>query len=251
MSAAAVRLATRIREGENVSLLFVKMPCPAEIELAGYAGFDGVVIDTEHGPSSGTELEHHMRAADAADIPTLVRVGSAEPAEIQRALDAGAIGVMAPHVASAAAAAAIVAAAHYPPAGNRGLALTTRAGLYATRDVQMHLRHASATLVIVQIEDGEAVPKASAILSVDGVDAVLIGSTDLSAALGHAGDAEHPEVTRTIARIAATARSVGVPVAEVASVPEDIARLRERGTTIAVFVATLLVRDAFRAAVDR
>lgn len=245
MSASAPPLAARIRARELIRLLIVKMPCPAEIELASYAGFDGVVIDTEHGPSSGPELEHHMRAADAAGIPVLVRVGSLAPADIQQSLDAGASGVVVPHVTSDADAAAVVAAAHYPPRGNRGLALTTRAGRYATTHIQTHLRDADETQVIVQIEDSSALGQVDAILAVDGVNAVMIGSLDLSASLGRAGQVGHTEVTAAAAHIASAARRAGLPVAEVVSAPIDTEALRERGATILVFVATLLVRDAF------
>jgi 4-hydroxy-2-oxoheptanedioate aldolase len=248
MTAPGLRLAKDVRAGNRVRLLIVKMPCPAEIELAGHVGFDAVVIDTEHGPAPGAELDHHLRAADAAGIPALVRIGAADPAEIQRALDAGAAGVVAPRVATAAAAGAVVTAAHYPPAGERGLALTTRAGRYATADMQTHLESARATLVIVQIEDGDAAGQADEILSVDGVDAVLIGATDLSAALGHPGDSQHPEVRDAIAMITTSAGRAGVPVAEIASTPDDLERLHGNGTPIAVFVATLLMREAFRAA---
>lgn len=240
-------MASAVRHGADIRLVIVKMPCPAEIELAGHAGFDGVVIDTEHGPSSGSELEHHIRAADSVGLPALVRIGAGDPSEIQGALDAGAAGIVVPRVASAAAAASIVAAAHYPPTGNRGLALTTRVGRYGTVDIQTHLSNASDTIVIVQIEDGEGVAQAHKILSLEGVDAVLIGATDLSAALGCPGEVG-PKVAEAVRQIVVAAQRASVRVAEIAATPGDLDRLKERGTTIAVFVATVLIRDAFRAA---
>ena len=242
MTTRPLALAGRLRAGERLRLLFVKMPCPAEIELAGAAGFDGVIVDTEHGTADG--LEHHLRAADAAGIPALVRVPAADPGPILRALDAGAAGIVVAHATDTGVAEAAVAAAHYPPRGRRGLALTTRAGRYGTTSLGEHLeRAAEETLVVVQIEDAEAVPRSDEILAVDGVDAVLIGVTDLSASLGHPTDAEHPAVTGAVSTITAAAAARGVPVAMVAGSGGVDNRAQ-----LAVFVSTLLIRDAFRSA---
>lgn len=244
----APSLAERVRGGAPLRMLLVKMPSPAEVELAGHLGFDAVIIDTEHGPSSGGELEHHLRAADAAGIAALVRVAGADEAAIQSALDGGASGVVVPRVTDPAIAARMVASAHYPPRGRRGLALTTRAGRYATADMGAHLERAADTLVVVQIEDGEGVEEAEAILAVGGMDAVLIGATDLSASLGHALRPDHAEVVGAVALVTAAAERAGVTVAAVAPSAGAADALRELGTAIVVFVSTLLVRDALRAA---
>ena len=242
-------LAERLRGRRQLRLVFSKMPAPAEIEAAGYAGFDGVIIDTEHGPAAAAELEHHLRAADAVGLAALVRVPSAEPGAILAALDAGATGVIVPHITDPEGARAVVAAAHYPPSGQRGLALTTRAGRYGTAAIDEHLRRAAReTLVIVQLEDAEAVPRAAEILAVDGVDAVLIGSTDLSISLGHPGDPDHPEVLAAIDAICEAAAAATVPVAAVVGTPAQAAAWFERGGQVAIFVATQLVRDALAAA---
>ncbi len=237
-------LAERLRDGERLQLLFVKAPATAEVELAGLTGFDAVILDTEHG--SGEGLDHHLRAAAAVGLPALVRVPSSDPAPILRALDAGATGVVVAHVRDAPEAQAAVAAAHYPPRGNRGLALTTRAGGHGTASLPEHLdRAARQTLVIAQIEDAEAVAQTEAICAVPGIDAILIGSTDLSISLGHPGDSGHAAVSDAITRITAGADAAGVPVATVVS-----SRLQAQaaGTQLVAWVASLLTRDAFRAA---
>jgi 4-hydroxy-2-oxoheptanedioate aldolase len=136
-------LAGRLAAHEPLTALLVKMPCAREIESAGHTGFDLVVIDTEHGPGGGFELEHHLRAADAAGLPALVRVPSADPAGIGAVLDAGATGVVVPHVLDARGAAGVVAAAHYPPRGRRGFALSTRAGGYGAAGWHEHLERAA------------------------------------------------------------------------------------------------------------
>jgi len=249
MSPAPRPLAERLRAGDALRLLFVKPGAPAEVEAAGYAGFDAVILDAEHGAASGPALEHLLRAADAATTPALVRVPSAQASGILEALDAGATGVVVPHITSAAEAEAVLAAAHYPPRGRRGLALTTRAGRHGTVTVSEHLARAEAeTVVVVQIEDAVAVPRAGEILAVDGVDAVLIGATDLSVSLGHPGDTSHQDVQAAIESILAAARAHGVPAANVVSSSDQLQAWYAAGGTVAVFVATQLVRDAFRAA---
>src|SRR4051794_22407873 len=112
------------------------MPAAAPVEIAGHTRFGFVVLDTEHGPTEG--LHEHLRAAA---IPALVRVPLVEG--ILAALDAGATGVVVPHVLDAAGAEAAVAAAHYPPRGRRGIALSTRAGRYGAVSLDEHLRRAA------------------------------------------------------------------------------------------------------------
>ncbi len=227
-------------------LLFVKMPSPAEVELAGAVGFDGIILDTEHGTADG--LEHHLRSADAAGVAALVRVPNADPAPILRALDAGAAGVVVAHVSDAEAARAVVDAAHYPPRGHRGLALTTRAGHYGTARLSDHLERAEReTVVVVQIEDAEAVARAEEIAAVEGVDLILIGATDLSISLGHPGATDHPEVAAAVRSITAAARARGAAVATVVSSAKQADEAAVEGIAAAVFVSTLLTRDAFSA----
>jgi 4-hydroxy-2-oxoheptanedioate aldolase len=207
-----------------------------------------VILDTEHGTADG--LEHHLRAADAAGIPALVRVPNTDPGPILRALDAGAAGIVVAHVTGPDVAHAAVAAAHYPPRGRRGLALTTRAGHFGTVTIDDHLEHAlEETVIIVQIEDAEAVDRATEILAVEAVDGVLIGATDLSVSLGHPGAAHHPDVVAASHTIAAAAHAASLPVATVVGSATAAEAAAADGVQISVFVSTLLVRDALRAAV--
>jgi 4-hydroxy-2-oxoheptanedioate aldolase len=247
MSSGA-RLAERIVARDPLRLLIVKMPCEPQIEIASAVGFDGVIVDTEHGPSGGLELERHIRAADAARIPALVRVPGTDPAAILAALDAGAIGIVVPHIRTAADANAAVDAARYPPEGHRGLALSTRAARFGTRTTQEHLTNAALdTIVIVQIEDGEAVPRADEILRVKGVNAVLIGVTDLSISLGHPGNPSHPNVTAAVTGILETARSAVMPTATVVRTRDEAETWHRSGGTIAIFIATELTAQTFSA----
>lgn len=245
-------LAARIAGGETAYGVIIKMPSPALIELVGHAGFDLVVIDTEHGAADNTELEHHLRAADSAGIPVLVRVGSNDPLSILRALDAGAVGVIVPHVSDPEHAQAAVRAAHYPPEGSRGLALSTRAGCHGTVPLHKHLADAAAsTIVIAQVEDQHAIPHSAQIAGTPRLNAVWIGPSDLSLSLGLPGQLDHPTVVGAIDQIAAqvTASSRCALCVLVESV-EQAASWRQRGARIVLFNSTAILANQLRKIAD-
>lgn len=242
----AALLAARLRAGGALTALLAKMPCAAQVESAGHAGFDLVVFDTEHGPAGGFELEHHLRAAQSVGLPALVRVPSAGPEAILAALDAGASGVVVPHVLNAEGARAVVAAAHYPPRGRRGFSTSTRAGGYGATPLEEHVcRAAEETCVVVQIEDAEAIPLADEILGVDGVSGVLIGAVDLSFSLGQPGSPPHREVEAAIDAVLAAAVRASVPAMAVVSSGDGARAWRARGATVIVSVSTSLIHEAF------
>jgi 4-hydroxy-2-oxoheptanedioate aldolase len=235
-------LAARLRRHDQVFGLIVKMPNPAALEVAGHLGFDFAVIDTEHGPGDTSELEHHIRAADSAGLDVIVRVGTSQPLDILRALDAGAKGVIVPHVNTRAEAEAAVAAAHYPPLGTRGLAASTRAGRHSTGTLADHLRRArSETVVIVQVEDVSAVENAAAIAATPNLDAVWLGPGDLSMSLGHPGEMDHPEVAPVIDRLVTDITTAqGAVLCVVVDGEDEVPRWRARGASMVLFIATNL-----------
>jgi DNA-binding NarL/FixJ family response regulator len=105
-------LRRRLLGGESVYGLVIKAPAPALVEMCAAAEFDFAFIDAEHGGGEAFELEHHVRAGESFGMPSVVRIGSHQPAEILRALDIGAEGIIVPHVNTRAEAEAIVQAAH-------------------------------------------------------------------------------------------------------------------------------------------
>jgi 4-hydroxy-2-oxoheptanedioate aldolase len=232
--------------------LIVKMPAAATVELAGHAGFDYVLIDTEHGPNDMTELEHHVRAADSAGVRVLVRVSDAESPDILRSLDAGADGIVVPHVTCARDVERAAALTRYPPEGRRSLALSTRAGRYGMRPVDEHLDDASRTIaLIVQIEDAKALECVPEIVASDGVAGVFIGPTDLSASLGWPGQLDHPVVSDAVDCVveAVLAR----PDLALCALAADEQRARawiERGARMVLLNAPALMASCLRSIVD-
>src|ERR1700727_2729840 len=91
-------LRRRLLGGATVYGLVIKAPAPALVEMCAAAGFDFAFIDGEHGGGEALELEHHIRAGESFGMPSVVRIGSHQPAEILRALDIGAEGIIVPHV---------------------------------------------------------------------------------------------------------------------------------------------------------
>jgi 4-hydroxy-2-oxoheptanedioate aldolase len=185
---------------------------PQLVELIGFQGFDYVMIDQEHSDGIGRrELNALIRAADAAGIPALVRVANQSPDTILRALDAGAIGIIAPHVTSRADAEALVRAAKYAPEGNRGMCPQIRAarfGGYAAWNDYWPIAN-QETLVIALIEDPEGMTQIDAIATTPGIDAIWIGTADLGQAMGLGFDPGHPELAAAQARGQAAAQAAG------------------------------------------
>jgi 4-hydroxy-2-oxoheptanedioate aldolase len=206
-------LKTALREGRAVFGTWLNSPSPSQAEIIGYAGFDFVMLDTEHASYDIAGTENLIRAAHAASTPALVRVAGSDSSAIGRVLDYGAEGVMVPHTGSAASARLAVAAAHYRPLGERGAAPTVRAARYGHLPWPEHLARAAAeTLVIVQIEGQEGIANLPQIMAVPGVDVLFIGPFDLSQALGVSGQLDHPLLLETVGSIVQQARGHGLAV---------------------------------------
>ncbi|HET6507831.1 MAG TPA: aldolase/citrate lyase family protein [Baekduia sp.] len=230
--------------------LIVKMPAAATVELAGHAGFDYVLIDTEHGPSGMTELEHHIRAADSAGIRSLVRVSDARSPDILRALDTGAHGIVVPHIRSADDVAAAAALVRYPPAGRRSLALSTRAGRHGLRPLADHLDAARRDVVLIgQLEDAEALERMPEILGTDGLDGVFIGPSDLSASLGRPGETTHPAVVDALDRIRQAVIGTGLSLCMLAADEREAQRLVDSGANLVFLNAPSLLAGRLSAVV--
>lgn len=235
--------------GEPLTGLIVKMPAAAQLEMSAAAGFDFAIIDLEHGVRDLALLEGDMRAAVACGLPTLVRVPTGDAPTVLAVLDAGAAGVVVPHVSSVTGAADAVKAASYPPRGRRSFALTTPAGRWGATTNDEHLRVAAESVcVVVQLEDREAVAAAQDIAGVEGVDALFIGLNDLALdVVGRvAGDA--PAVVAARDAVLEAAATAGKPVMTVVSTPTEAERWRGLGAEVAIYVAPSLTLAAFRAA---
>jgi 4-hydroxy-2-oxoheptanedioate aldolase len=183
---------------------------PAVPELLAGSGFDLFVADGEHGPIATADLVQMLIALRSGGVPLLYRVGANEPVRIMHALDAGAAGVVVPQIRTVADAERAVAWCRYPPAGLRGIA-PRRASEYG-RHTAEYLGTANERVVCcIQIETREAIEDLDAILSVTGIDTILIGPNDLAAALGHTGDIGHADVEKAIAFVLERTTAHAIP----------------------------------------
>jgi 4-hydroxy-2-oxoheptanedioate aldolase len=196
-------LKARLAAGERALGVLLRMPGEELVEMVAVAGFDFVLVDGEHGPADVVELRRHLAAAGLYDVPVLVRVGSAEPALVLRAIDAGAVGVVAPHVDTPEQAAALVDSAHYPPLGHRGFATYGRAGRFGLVNPREHQeRMLAETLVFGMIESPDGVRRAEEIAAVEGLDGIMVGVADLAASTT-ADDPPHPDQVRHVHQVLA------------------------------------------------
>ncbi|HTC86322.1 MAG TPA: aldolase/citrate lyase family protein [Candidatus Acidoferrum sp.] len=182
---------------------------PAATELIAGAGFDLLVADGEHGAVATSDLVSMLIATRASGVPLLYRVAANEPVRIMHALDAGASGVVIPQVRTTADVERAVAWCRYPPSGLRGIA-PRRAGGYG-RGTGAYMAAANALVTCcIQIETREALESLDTILSVPGIDTILVGPNDLAASLGHTGDIGHEEIETAFATIIDRANAHGI-----------------------------------------
>jgi 4-hydroxy-2-oxoheptanedioate aldolase len=190
---------------------WIKLPAAESVELVALAGFDFVVIDLEHSPISLQTAFQLIGTARLSGVSPLVRIPGLDAGFMQRVLDAGADGILLPHVDSAEQARAAVSVARFPPVGTRGVGATSRAGGWGLLGRDEYLRFGQEEVALIaQIESAEAVKAAREIATVDGLDALFIGAADLSVSVGKT-EAD-PEVTEMISSVIEVAKETRVPI---------------------------------------
>lgn len=222
----------KLRAGQPSIGCFLGLGSPNVAELMAHAGFEWLVIETEHNGLDSAEIEHMLRAVNTTSTVPLVRVPSSNPVYIQRALDMGAMGIVVPMVRTAEEAAAIVSATRYPPDGARSFG-PLRASNY-TFDNADYLRRANDNIIVSLIlETKEAVANLDAICAVPGVDAIYLGPFDLCLSMGLDPIAQpHPEIEAVMKKMIEVAGKTGVAAGLGAGTPEALLAARAQGFTL-------------------
>ncbi|HEY6240305.1 MAG TPA: aldolase/citrate lyase family protein [Burkholderiales bacterium] len=244
----------KLARDEVVASMIVRLVRSPEIaRIAKTAGFDSLYVDLEHGSFSPEAASAICIAALEAGIAPLVRVPGTGPEHVSRALDGGALGVIAPHIGSAAEAREVVVSAKFQPLGERSAAgglpqLHYRSFPAAEANAAMN----EATMVVVQFETAAAVEKAEEIVAVEGVDMVLIGTNDLTADMGIPGQYEHARVREAYARTIAACRKHGkhVGVGGLSTRPKlaaEFVKMGARYVSTGTDLAFLLAESTVRA----
>ncbi|MDV7022557.1 2-dehydro-3-deoxyglucarate aldolase [Atlantibacter subterranea] len=220
---------------------------PISAEVLGLAGFDWIVLDGEHAPNDVTTFIPQLMALKGSHSALVVRAPTNEPIIIKRLLDIGFYNFLIPFVETAEEAEQAVASTRYPPEGIRGVSVSHRANMFGT--VPDYLTESNKNItILVQIESQQGVDNVDAIAATNGVDGIFVGPSDLAAALGHLGNANHPDVQRAIQYIFERAKAHGKPAGILAPVEADARRYLEWGAT---FVAVGSDLGVFRSATQK
>jgi 4-hydroxy-2-oxoheptanedioate aldolase len=207
------RFKRALKEGRRQIGLWSTLSSNYTVEVIAGAGFDWILIDTEHSPAELESVLGQLQAAAPYPTAPVVRVPWNDMVTIKRYLDIGAQTLLIPQVASAAEARDAVAFTRYPPAGLRGVAGATRATRFG-RVRDYFKKGEDEICVLVQIEFGEGLQNLEAIAAVEGIDGVFVGPADLHASLGYPGERAHeavmPRIDDAIRRIVASGKAAGI-----------------------------------------
>lgn len=199
---------------ENELTVLAQMSADADIaEMIGLAGFDGILLDCQHGDLSVGEVKNVIRAAECGGAAVIVRTWKNDPDLVIRYLDCGAAGILFPDIQTPEDAIAAVNSVKYPPLGKRGLSGSRASGFGFKGSLTDFVEKANEeTIVALMIESKKGIENLEEITKVPGVDLLCLGTSDLSNDLGHPGDLKNPEFIEWEERAYAVSAACGVPM---------------------------------------
>ncbi|HEX4984529.1 MAG TPA: HpcH/HpaI aldolase/citrate lyase family protein [Burkholderiales bacterium] len=202
-----------LRAGRTQTGCWLSLASHVSAEICASAGFDWVLVDTEHAPADLQNVHHQLHAIAAYPTAALVRAYWNDTVLIKRLLDVGVQSLLLPYVQNAEEAKRAVAAVRYPPQGVRGVSANSRANRFG-RVPDYFAQANDNILLLLQIETRAAVAEIEKMAAIDGVDGLFIGPQDLAADFGHLGNPGHPDVQAAMAdaltRIGKTGKVPGI-----------------------------------------
>ncbi len=217
-----------LAEGKPVVGLTVTVASADVVAQAAHLGFDFVWIEMEHSPITLETARNMILATRGTNTLPFIRVPVNEVWTAKRALDAGALGVIFPFTSTPELARQAVAACKYPPAGVRG----SGPGLASLRwpaPGGYHDFADSNVMVVIIIEQQQAVERIEEIAAVPGIDVIFIGTSDLSFSMGLRGRQDDPKLKEAISRVLAAARKHNIPVGRPAATAAQVAQWTKEG----------------------
>jgi 4-hydroxy-2-oxoheptanedioate aldolase len=209
---------------------FGQLRSPEIPRILAAAGFHWAFIDTEHGGFDLETVQDICRVARLVGLCPIVRVGDMQYTLVARALDCGAQGIIFPRVESPEVLEKAVSWTKFPPQGIRGYGLTPVQTDYEPLSFTQVIEHVNAnTMVVFQIETKRAVDAREELLSVPGVDAVMMGPADLSISLGVPGEFQHPKMVEAMGAVVASCDCHGVAPGTQTRTPELARFWKDRG----------------------
>jgi len=219
----------KIQNNKEVFGILNSVASPIITEMFAYAGYDFVILDTEHLLVSPDLLEHSIRAAESNALCVFVRVPNACPVAIGRALDAGAQGIVVSRVSSVKEAKQAIAASYYPPLGTRGITGGKNTG-FGTLSLPEYIKQANQEIMLtLMIENTEGVIALPEIIKLPEIDMILEGALDLSLSMGLGTDFTHQSVQQAIADMAKLCQQNEVNFCAIPRLPNQLNIWRKKG----------------------
>jgi len=232
--------------GETAFAAWLTLDSPAAAAAVASAGFDAVVVDLQHGHATLDGLPHLLAAIQSTQALPFVRAAWNHPADLMRALDLGARGVICPMVGSRAEAETFVAACRYPPVGTRSYGPIH--GAFGRGHEQITAAN-DAVLLFAMIETADGFANLEEIAATPGLDGLFVGPADLSLGIGldTFADLGDPVLLTVLDAIVAAATAHELMPGIHAPSPSNAAAMAERGFR---FVSSAVDEDLLRDAAE-
>ena len=205
----AAKIKEKLKNGQVSIGSWMSMAHPSIAEILADAGYDFVVVETEHTAIDVSEVLRLIIAIENRGAIPLVRLAWNDPIQAKAVMDSGAAGVLIPMVNCKTDAELAVNGVKYPPLGSRGVGLA-RAQNYGHNFNEYVSRNNEDSLLFVQIEHVEAVRNIEEILSVPGIDGTFIGPYDMSMSMGIPGQLDHPNIKEATEKVLVAAKARGL-----------------------------------------
>lgn len=192
------KLREKLNSGKTAIGSHISLSDSSVTEIMGDMGFDYLWIDMEHTSMSREDLRNHFVAARATGVSPIVRIPEVSQVQAKPILEMGPEGIVFPQVNSYELALEAVAACRYPPVGNRGWGPRRAMHFGADMTAQEYIRSSDDILTILQFENIAAYKELDKILSIEGLDVIMLGPCDLASSMGHIGDWFNPEVEAVV-----------------------------------------------------
>jgi 2-keto-3-deoxy-L-rhamnonate aldolase RhmA len=230
---------------------FVMIPAPEVVEIAAYSGLDFIGIDEEHTQFASETAANLLRAAEAADVPCVIRVPEGSEVYIKKALDIGAAGIIIPNIAERHQLEKAVRFAKFSPMGARGACPCVRANQYGRGDNRYYDISNRDTAVMALVEGTDGINNFDEIITVPGVDAIYLGPVDLSLSLGLGGDIYDRRVTDALEIMIKKTQAKGICIGVFSMKIDDAKKWLGKGVDFIMFnTDTVLFQEKYQEVVE-
>ncbi len=227
----------KLRNKEKVCASWAQLGSNISSEILAEAGFDVIVIDMEHSQTSLPGVVSMIQGTKGTGCAPFVRAPWNDLVWCKQILDCGAYGIHIPYVSNREEAITAVKSCKYALEGYRGLATSQRAVNYGMNKEEYFERANRDIIIMVAIETREGVDKIEEIASVEGVDGIFIGPSDLATSLGYIGNPKNDEVQEAIRKVEAAVLKTDKFLGTIAPDFEAAKALYDRGYSIVYFMS--------------